>query len=171
MAAEERFDPLLILAALERHHASYVVVGGLARVLQGADELTYGVDVTPSLKPKNLEWVEAALADLEARATDRKKTPLVERVERGDEVIAYGTKGGELQIVPTPTGTRGYDDLRRRAGREYVGPGVRADVASVNDLARMLAALEREQDLERLLALRRLHELERTLRPSIDLGR
>jgi len=170
LAEAERFDPLAIVAAFERQRASYVVVGALARVLQGADELTRGVDITPSLREKNLERVEAALESLEAQAADRRKTPLAERIVRGEEVISYRTRGGELKLVPTPAGTQGYDDLRRRARREYLGKGVRAEVASLNDLARMLAAREREEDLERLLALRRLHELERTLGPSLDLG-
>jgi hypothetical protein len=170
VAETERFDPLAIVAALERQGASYVLVGALARVLQGADELTRGVDLTPSLREKNLERVEAALASLEAEAADRRKTPLAERIARGEDVIRYRTRGGELKLVPRPAGTEGYDDLRRRARREFLGQGVRAQVASINDLARMLAAREREEDLQRLLAMRRLHELERTLGRSLDLG-
>jgi len=170
VAEPERFDPLAIVAAFERQGASYVLVGALARILQGADELTRGVDLTPSLREKNLERVEAALEHLEAEGADRKKSTLAERIERGEEVIAYRTRAGELKLVPTPAGTEGYDDLRRRARREYLGKGVRAQVASINDLARMLAAREREEDLQRLLAMRRLHELERTLGRSLDLG-
>jgi hypothetical protein len=170
VAAEERFDPLAIVADFEREAASYVIVGALARVLQGADELTRGVDLTPSVREKNLERVEAALEHLEAEAADGKMTPVAERIARGEEVVGYRTRGGELKLVPKPQGTEGYDDLRRRARREYLGKGVRAQVASINDLARMLAAREREQDLERLLELRRLHELERTIGRSLTLG-
>jgi hypothetical protein len=169
VVAEERFDPLGIVAAFERQGASYVLVGGLARVLQGADELTRGVDITPSLREKNLERVEAALEYLDAQAKDRRKTPLAERIAAGEEVISFRTERGELQIVPTPAGTRGYDDLRRRARREYLGRGVRADVASINDLSRMLASRGREDDLELLLGMRRLHELERTLGRTLEL--
>jgi hypothetical protein len=170
VAEGERFDPLAIVAAFERESASYVIVGALARVLQGADELTRSVDLTPSLRGKNLERVEAALEQLEAEPADRKKTPLSERIEQGEEVVRYRTRGGELKLVPRPAGTEGYDDLRRRARREYLGKGVRAQVASINDLARMLAARERAEDLERLLAMRRLHELERTIGRSLTLG-
>ena len=53
------------------------------------------------------------------------------------------------------------DDLRRHASREPLGRGVRPSVASVGDLARMLAALGREQDVPHLHELRRLRELER----------
>jgi len=169
VAEAERFDPLAIVAAFERQRASYVLVGAFARILQGADELTRGVDLAPSLRAKNLERVEAALEQLEAQAADRRKTPLGERIERGEELIPYRTKGGELKVVPTPAGTQGYDDLRRRARSEYLGKGVRAEVASINDLSRMLAARGREEDLELLLGMRRLHELERSLGPSLEL--
>jgi hypothetical protein len=161
---------LAVIRAFERERAFYVVIGGLARVLQGADELTYGVDVCPSVRESNLERVQAALDALGAAARDRRKTPVAERVARGDEVIPYRTPAGELQIVPTPAGTQGYDDLRRRARREYLGEGIRAEVASINDLSRMLAARGREQDLQRLLAMRRLHELERSIGRGLELG-
>jgi hypothetical protein len=127
-----RFDPRAIVAAFERQRTSYVLVGGLARVLQGADG--HLASTHPFLKEANLERVQAALDSLEAQARDRRKTPIAERVARGEEVIGYRTPVGDLQIVPTPAGTQGYDDLRRRANREYLGEGIRADVASINDL-------------------------------------
>jgi hypothetical protein len=171
VAAEgERFDPLAVIRAFQREQAFYVVIGGLARVLQGAEELTYGVDLCPSTREPNLERVQAALEALEAEARDRRKTPVAERVARGEEPIPYRTPAGEVQIVPTPAGTQGYDDLRRRASREYLGDGLRPEVASINDLSRMLAARGREDDLQKLLAMRRLHELERSIGRGIDLG-
>jgi hypothetical protein len=168
-AEGERFDPLAVIRAFERERASYVLIGGLARVLQGADELTYGVDLCPATRGGNLERVQAALDVLEAEARDRRKTPIEKRVARGEELIGYRTPAGEVQIVLTPAGTQGYDDLRRRASREYLGPGIRAQVASINDLSRMLAARGREQDLQQLLAMRRLHELERSIGRGIEL--
>jgi hypothetical protein len=71
---------LAVIRAFERERAFYVVIGGLARVLQGADELTYGVDVCPSVRESNLERVQAALDALGAAARDRRKTPVAERV-------------------------------------------------------------------------------------------
>jgi hypothetical protein len=75
----------------------------------------------------------------------------------------------ELKIVAEPAGTRGgYDDLRRAATREPIGRGLRPRVASIGDLARMLAALGREQDLPPLQQLRTLAELERSLIRGIE---
>jgi hypothetical protein len=70
--------------------------------------------------------------------------------------------------VPVPAGTRGYDDLRRAASREPLGQGLRPAVASKGDLARMLSALGRAEEAEKLRQLRRLIELEREL--GIGLG-
>jgi hypothetical protein len=66
-----------------------------------------------------------------------------------------------LKLVPQPAGSRGYDDLRRAASREPLGQGLRPQVATPGDLARMLGALERDHDIPTLLRLRRLIELDR----------
>ncbi len=70
---------------------------------------------------------------------------------------------GAVKVVLEPAGTRGYDDLRRASTREYLGRGLRPSIASTGDLARMLGALGREQDVSKLQALRRIAELERSL--------
>ena len=79
------------------------------------------------------------------------------------------TPHGELRVVPLPVGTRGYDDLRRAAVREPLGQGLRPAVASKGDLARMLSALGRDGDVEKLRQLRRLIELEHELGLGIEL--
>ncbi len=163
MAERRRFDPLAILAALERHRVSYVVIGAFARVIQGAEELTEGVDIVPSTRAENLRRLDQALRDLNARTADGKEPALADALPDDQPVLELTTDRGELKIVPRPAGTRGYDDLRRAASREPLGRGVRPSVASVNDLARMLAALGRETDEPKLRALHRLAELERQL--------
>ena len=157
MAEQPRFDPIGILATLDRHRVSFVLVGGLARVIQGAEEITGGVDIVPSMRPENLLRLEQALADLGATMTDGTQPELGAHTPSPLELT---TDRGELKLVPEPAGTRGYDDLRRAATREPLGAGVRPSVASVGDLGRMLATLGRESDLGRLQSLRRLAELE-----------
>jgi hypothetical protein len=157
VAEQSKFDPLGILATLDQHRVSYVVVGGLARVIQGAEEVTRGVDVVPSMRAENLRRLELALHDLGATTIKGKQPVLGEETRSPLELT---TDRGELKVVPEPVGTRGYDDLRRAASREPLGSGVRPSVASLGDLGRMLAAVGRESDLERLQSLRRLAELE-----------
>ena len=50
-----RFDPYGVLQALDRQRVKYVVVGGFARVLQGTEEITRGIDIVPSARADNLE--------------------------------------------------------------------------------------------------------------------
>ena len=169
MSAQPPFDPYAILAALEHHRTVYVLIGAFARVIQGTEELTRGVDLTPSLRAENLRRLEAALQELDASRLDGKPVVLDEATIRDEPLIELRTVGGELKIVPEPAGTRGgYDDLRRAATREPLGRGLRPSVASIGDLARMTAALRREQDLEPLRQLRYLRELELGLDREID---
>lgn len=153
-----KFDPLGVLAALDRHRVAYIVIGAFGRVVQGAEEVTRGVDIVAATKPENLRRLEAALAELDARRADGQE---IEFDSLGEGVVELSTPQGELKVVHEPTGTRGYDDLRRAATREPLGRGVRPSVASIDDLARMLAATGREDDHEKLRALRILAELER----------
>jgi hypothetical protein len=155
----EHFDPIAVLQALERRRVTFIVVGGLGRVIHGSDELTDGIDIVPSLREENLARLGLALEDLNARRPDGKRLALERDLGR-QPVLELQTDAGEVKIVPEPAGTRGYDDLRRAANREPLGHGVRPSVASIGDQARMLASLNREHDLESLHTLRRLIELE-----------
>ena len=158
--ARDLFDPYALLQALEEQRVTYLVVGGLGRVLHGSDELTDGLDVVPSMREENLRRLGLALEDLNARRPDGKRL-VFERDLGRQPVLELQTDAGELRIVPEPAGTRGYDDLRRRARREPIGRGLRPSVASPDDHARMLAALGREQDQVPLQTMQRLIELER----------
>ena len=149
---------------MERARVVYVVIGAFARVVHGAEDVTDGLDVAPSLRGDNVRRLEAALASLGARRADGRELALDAEALAREPVLALETEQGELKLVPEPAGTRGgYDDLRRQASREPIGRGLRPPVASLADLARMLAALGREEDLPRLRQLRRLRELERGL--------
>src|SRR3954451_15099407 len=161
--ARDHFDPYALLEALERQRVTYVIVGALGRVLHGSDELTDGLDIVPSLREENLRRLGLALDDLHARRQDGKGLVLERDLGR-QPVLELQTDAGELKIVPEPAGTRGYDDLRRRAERPPPGQGLRPAVASVDDHARILSALDREQDRQPLDVLQRLIELEHGLR-------
>ena len=162
------FDPFAVLQALDRQRVAYVVIGGLGRVIHGSDEMTDGIDIVPSLREENLSRLALALEALNARRADGKR--LVPGRDLGRRpLLELQTDAGELKIVPEPAGSRGYDDLRRAARREPLGHGLRPAVASLGDQARMLAALDREQDLASLRTLRRLIELEHGLSRGIEL--
>jgi len=163
------FDPYALLEALDRRGVAYIVVGGFARVLQGTEELTWGLDIVPSTRPENLPRLEAALHDLDARRPDGKPVTADARTIAAQQpLLALATEHGELNIVSEPAGTRGYDDLRRAATREPIGKGLRPQVASVGDLARMVSALDQPERATQLLQLRRIVELERARGRGIE---
>jgi hypothetical protein len=166
----EPFDPYQVLQTLERHRVTYIVIGGVGRVIHGSTELTDGVDIVPSTREENLRRLGLALDELNARRPDGKQ-PSLERDLVGRGVLELRTDAGELKIVPEPAGTRGYDDLRRRAVREPLGQGLRPSVASADDHARMLAVLAREQDRPALQTMQRVIELEHGLRCGLHVER
>jgi len=158
-----RFDPYAILHALEDRRVVYVLVGGLARVLQGSDELTHGLDLTPSTRSENLERLQAALDQLNARRLDGGPLGLTGVDPEQEPVLELTSAAGEIKLVPEPAGTRGYEDLRRRATREPIGEGLRPAVADPGDLVRMLESLGREHDRIVIETMHRAIEIDRGL--------
>ena len=153
-----RFDPMAIVAALERQRVAYVLIGDLAGVLHGTDLLARRVEIVPSLKSENIQRLEQALADL--GVTDR--TSIVGLGQR--RALTITTPAGELGFTPEPPGSAGYPDLRRAAERQPLGRGLRPAVASAPDLVRTLTGAH---DPALGSRLRRLMELEQTLTPDM----
>jgi hypothetical protein len=90
--------------------------------------VTEDIDVTPATDRANLDLLAIALGELDARlrtATEAGALPLPTDAEvlttRG--LWTLTTSAGDLGICFTPSGTRGYDDLRREATRERLGRG------------------------------------------------
>jgi hypothetical protein len=164
--AETKFRPRTILVALQRREVDFVLIGGLARVARGADELTRGVDICPALPPINLGRLQAALIDLGVLSRDVADAPPLQHVYDGarlleEKVVSLPTVAGELKLVAAPAGVpRGYDALRAGATAEHLGSGLRTHIASTADLITMAAALRRPEDVERLPALRQILKLE-----------
>jgi len=159
---QTRFDPYEVFHALDRERVAYVLIGGLARVLEGSDEITRGIDLTPSMRPENLRRLESALDGLDARPDTGGGTLSLEPLDH-TPVLELDSDHGEIKLVRQPEGTRGYDDLRRAARREPIGQGLRIPVASPGDLVRMLSALGREPDELKIETMRRVAELDRGL--------
>jgi hypothetical protein len=169
---EDVFDPRGLLAALDRNYVSYVLIGGLARVLRGTDELTNGVDICPGLRFENVDRLARALDELEARRADRRRLVVDEDTLAQEAVLDLRTNRGELKVVAEPAGTRrGYEDLRKAATREHIGEGLRPRVASVADLARMSAAMAHERELQEPGARVSARELERLRELEIEHSR
>ncbi len=162
--SQPRFDPYAILEELDRVKIGFVLVGGLARVIHGSDELTDGLDIAPSLNKESLRRLGRALESLSARRVDGQPLDVSDLDPQREPVIELTSDAGEIKIIPEPAGTRGYEDLRFRANHEALGHGLRPAVASPGDLVRMIEALDRTPDPLVLETMRRVLEFDRQLR-------
>jgi hypothetical protein len=156
------FDPTEIIRVLDEHHVEFIVIGGIAAAIRGSDVVTVDLDVTPRTTRENLERLTAALRELRAAlrvSGEPEGVPfdahpdLLERTS----VLNLVTRAGDLDVVIRPSGSAGYDDLRRDATPIAID-GVTILVASLADIIRSKEAANREKDRLVLPRLRRLLE-------------
>ena len=167
-------NPAGIVAALERHHVRYVIIGGVAAQLHGSPAPTRGLDLTPERLAPNLARLAAALASIEAQEWVPGfgyplQLPMDRRRLEGDRVLLTQTRHGRADVVPAPHGVpAGYHELEPRA-RLVEAYGTEVTVASVDDLVRTHAAAGRAKDklaLSRLIDLR-LRSHKEPLQPNV----
>lgn len=155
----EAFNPLRALRVLAEHNVRFVVIGGLAARLWGSPTFTNDLDICYSRDRSNLEALASALSSLKAtlRGVDD-EVPFelsAGSLEAGDS-FTFTTTAGNLDVIGTPSGTDGFDDLIRTATTMDLGE-LEVSVTDVEDLIRMKRAAGRPKDLieqEVLAALR-----------------
>jgi hypothetical protein len=159
---EVPYDAAAIVGALQKHRVRFVVTGGVAAIAQGSPLPTEDIDVTPDRSPGNLRSLVDALNDLDAKLRTESggvDFPIEPQMLGGTAMWTLTTRAGDLDLVFEPPGTRGYDDLRRRALELDLGSGAPVLVAALPDVIRSKEASSREKDRAQLPALRRTLEL------------
>ena len=147
---EPEFRPEEMFRVLAEHGVRFVVVGGFAAILHGAPYGTFDVDVVPAVDRANLSALSGALSEMHARVwtTD---VPEGLSFEHSGESLGRAktwnlvTDHGRLDVTFEPSGTRGFDDLRRDAVSLQV-MGHPVDVASLADVVRSKQAAGRPKD-------------------------
>ncbi len=165
--SETAFDPLGLLRVLVRHGVRFVLIGGYAATVRGAELVTGDLDICYARDQENLERLAAALRELGAKlrgpgVPDDLPFRLDALTLRHGDSFTFSTSAGPLDVLGTPSGTRGFPDLDAGAGDADLGDGLVIRVVSIDDLIRMKRAAGRAKDathLEHLGALR--DELER----------
>ena len=154
------FRPERILEVLAAHRVDYVMIGGLAAAVHGSDLITGDLDITPAREEENLTRLSRALDDLEACIrTDGVPDGLpfahdATALARG-AIWNLVTNAGDLDLAMMPSGTHGYEDLRRDAIAIDI-LGVPTRVAALADIIRSKEAAGRDKDRAALPMLRRL---------------
>lgn len=105
-----------LLRVLNRHRIDFIVVGGVAALLEGAPILTLDLDVLIDRAPQNLDRVMAALREIKAHYRD----PAGRWIEPDLEKLAalrmhlLLTDLGALDLLTTITNGLTYADLLHR---------------------------------------------------------
>lgn len=144
-----------LLQRLTEREVDFVVVGGVAVILQASPRFTKDLDICYAPEQANLDRLGAVLIELGARLRGvDEDLPFVPdgRLLRHTQILTLTTVDGGLDLLVEPDGSPGYPALRRRADQIDVD-GIVVRVASVEDLIAMKRAAGRPQDLVDLEAL------------------
>ncbi len=146
---DEGFDPLEVFRVLDGHEVRYVVIGGVGARLLGSPTVTRDTDICYERSPGNLERLSEALEDLDVRLRGLEDdVPFIldaQTLAAGDH-FTFTSRAGDVDVLGTPAGVTGFDELDRRAVAFDLGD-VTVRVASIDDLIRMKRAAGRPKDL------------------------
>jgi hypothetical protein len=154
------FDPLRLLRELARRDVRFVLIGGFGARLHGSPTVTNDLDLCYARDEGNLEALAEALRALHAHlrgAPPGVPFRLDARTLRAGDHFTFTTDAGSLDILGTPSGVSGFDELDR-AAVDMDLDGLRVRVASIDDLIRMKQAAARPKDLIEVEVLGALRE-------------
>lgn len=146
-----------LLGALNDKGVEFIVVGGVAAVIQGAPIATFDLDIVPELSDANIEALGAALADLDAVFRQRPDLkPAQEHLRTtGHKLLA--TSAGPLDVLGAIGKGQGYSELVHETLIVETW-NMRVRVLELAALIRIKEVVAHEKDLAVLPILRRTLE-------------
>ena len=144
-----------ILVGLLEAGVDFILVGGLAAVIQGAPVTTMDVDIVHSQSPENIARLLAFLKSVEAvhRRFDDKLIEPKERDLWGKGHVLLTTRLGPLDVLAVIEGGRSYEDLLEHiVGIDFRGHTLR--VLDLKTLIELKKTSTDPKDKQRLPVLR-----------------
>ncbi len=144
------------LRTLYEGRVQFIVVGGLAAVLNGAPIQTYDIDLVYSLESTNVDRLLTLLHLLDAFfriQPERRLKPNATHFIRGGHLNLL-TRYGPLDLLGTIGRNLGYDELLPHSSEMDIGEGVRIRVLNLETLVEVKEQLAAEKDLGVLPILR-----------------
>jgi hypothetical protein len=137
---------LRILQLLDRHGVEYVVVGGVAAVLQGAPVTTFDIDALVKIDGANADRLLAVFEALEARYREHGALqPTRDDVLAGGHLLLM-TNSGPLDVLGFIGGGKRYEDVANATATIAVGD-LSVRVLGIEALIDEKKALGRDKDL------------------------
>lgn len=160
MANAPEFKLENLLRRLVTAGVDFVVVGGVAVIVQANPRFTKDLDISYALDQDNLNRLGEVLVELHAKlATIEEDLPFVpdERTLKQTQILTLTTIEGAIDLLAKPDGCPDYATLRDRASRIDID-GVQVLVASIEHLIAMKRAAGRPQDIVDIEALEAARE-------------
>lgn len=143
------YHPARLVGALVEGGVDFVIIGGVAVVLQAMPRFTKDLDICYSTAQGNLDALGSVLVGLKARLRGiPEEVPFVPdgRTLRRTQIMCLSTPVGDIDLLVNPDGAPPYNTLRRHADiMDLDGHPVR--IASIEDMLAMKRAAGRTQDL------------------------
>ena len=141
----------------------FVLVGGMALIAHGGNDVTQDVDISPAPEKENRDALAAFLRTKHARPLgfppSTSFTVQPEHLEQGRlRFLNLKTDLGAIDVLPLPDGVDSFEGLWKRAVEIDLG-GFVVRIASLEDLAAMKRASGRPKDLSHLRLIESLIRL------------
>jgi hypothetical protein len=151
---------IAILQTLVDHHVEFLIVGGVAAVLQGAPINTFDLDIVHSTDPANVSRVLAALDEFDAiyRAQpDLRLRPTASHLSSAGHQLLL-TRLGPLDLLGSIGNGRTYPDLLLHTTELKAGPSLSVRVLDLETQIAIKEEVGGEKDRAALPILRRTLE-------------
>ena len=158
---------LSTLRSLSEGGVQFILVGGLAAVLQGAPIQTYDIDLVYSKDPANRERLLIVLQLLDAffRIHPERRLQPAESHLAGGGHLNLLTRYGPLDLLGTIGRNLGFDDLLSHSAEMSIGEDIVIRVLNLETIISLKEELAGEKDLAMLPQLRQtLNEIRKQQR-------
>lgn len=145
-----------ILQVLARHEVDFILVGGVAAILEGAPVATFDLDIMPRPAEDNRTRLLAALRELEASYLDPAGRHIAPDEDRLATMRMHRllTKHGPLDVMGSIGHSLAYADLVADT-REHEISGLRVRTLKLEKIILSKEQANRDKDRAALPALRR----------------
>ena len=153
-----------ILELLNKYEVEFIVVGGVAAVIQGAPVTTFDLDTLVRIREDNAERLSGALNELDARYREHQSIvkPTKEDIMAGGHLLLH-TRAGPLDLLGYIGDKNRYEDMLPRSTELSMAVGT-LRVLDLEELIRQKKESDRPKDramlelLEEALRLRNQRE-------------